>query len=135
MTRMPGTARYARALLMASGLSGIVGAVRLTAAAAVLESGALGGLVLAMLLSAAAGCAVLAVTALVASARFADGGGAVRRGAVAVGWVIALGGPAAGLAYHFAWAAGGVLGVALVALSSGESTKEWFDRGRLPAPV
>ncbi|MFJ1808106.1 MULTISPECIES: hypothetical protein [unclassified Streptomyces] len=135
MTRMPAPARYARALLVVLGLSGIACAVRLAAAAAALESGALGGLALGMLVSAAAGCAVPAVTALVVSARFADGGHAVRRGAVAVGWVIALGSLVAGLAHHFAWGAGIALGALLVTLSSGESTKEWFDRGRLPSPA
>lgn len=133
MTRMPGTARYARALLVALGLAGLACAVRLTAAAAVFESGALGGPVLGMLLLAATGCAALAVTSLVISARFADGGGAVRRGAVVVGWVIALGGLVAGLAHHFAWGGGAALGAVLVVLSSGESAKEWFDRGRLPS--
>ncbi|MFD9391678.1 hypothetical protein ACFWBB_13395 [Streptomyces sp. NPDC060000] len=128
MTRMPGTARYARALLIALGLSGLVCALRLTAAAAAFESGALGGLVLGMLLTAAAGCAVVAVAALVVSARFAEGGGAVRRGTVVVGWVIALGSLGAGLAHHFAWSTGIAPGVLLVALSSGESAKEWFAR-------
>ncbi|WP_405966491.1 hypothetical protein OG613_04175 [Streptomyces sp. NBC_00015] len=131
MTRMPVTARYARALLVALGLSGIAGSVRLAAAAAVFESGALGGLVVGMLLLAATGCATLAVTSLVISARFADGGGAVRRGAVVVGWLIALGGLAAALTQHFAWSAGAAAGALLVALSSGTATREWFGRARL----
>ncbi|WP_406010870.1 hypothetical protein OG440_35630 [Streptomyces sp. NBC_00637] len=131
MTRMPVTARYARTLLIGLGVSGIACSVRLAVAAAVFESGALGGLVVGMLWLAAAGCAVLAVAALVISARFADGGGAVRRGAVAVGWVILLGGLAATLAHHPAWSAGAALGAALVALSSGTATREWFGRARL----
>ncbi|MFI5473563.1 hypothetical protein ACIA6D_25385 [Streptomyces cacaoi] len=130
MTRMPVTARYARALLVALGLSGIACSVRLTAAAAVFESGALGGLVVGMLLLAATGCAVLAVTSLVISARFADGGGAVGRGAVVVGWVIILGSSVAALAHHFAWGAGVALGALLVALSSGAAAREWFGRSR-----
>ncbi|MDQ0578880.1 hypothetical protein [Streptomyces rishiriensis] len=134
MTRMPVTARYARVLLVGLGLSGVAASARLTAAAAAFESGALGMLVVGMLLLAAAACAALAVTSLVLSARFANGGGAVRRGAVAVGWVITLGGPVAALAHHFAWGAGAALGVLLVALSNKAATREWFGRARpLPA--
>jgi hypothetical protein len=129
---MPVTARYARTLLVVLGLSGIAGSVRLAAAAAVFESGALGGLVVGMLLLAAAGCAALAVASLVISARFADGGGAVRGGAVAVGWLIALGSLAAALTQHVAWSAGAGAGALLVALSSGPATREWFGRARLP---
>ncbi|MFE7931552.1 hypothetical protein ACFU6S_23055 [Streptomyces sp. NPDC057456] len=128
---MPVTARYARALLLALGLSGLACSVRLAVAAAVFESGALGGLVVGMLLVAAAACAALGVASLVISARFTDGGGAVRRGAVAVGWVIVLGSSVAALAHHFAWSAGTALGAALVALSSGAATREWFGRTRL----
>ncbi|MGW0874499.1 hypothetical protein ACWD3Z_29050 [Streptomyces sp. NPDC002740] len=134
MTRMPVTAVYARMLLVALGLSGIACSVRLAVAAAVFESGALGAPVVGMLLLAATGCAVLAVASLVISARFAGGGGAVRGGAVAVGWVIVLGGSVAALAQHFAWSAGAALGAALVALSSGAATREWFGRARL-SPV
>ncbi|MFJ9025424.1 hypothetical protein ACIRPU_36445 [Streptomyces sp. NPDC102259] len=131
MTRMPVTARYARVLLLALGLSGLACSVRLAVAAAVFESGALGGLVVGVLLLAATGCAALAVASLVISARFADGGGAVRGGAVAVGWVIVLGSSVAALAHHLAWSAGTALGAVLVALSSGAATREWFGRTRL----
>ncbi|KQX65047.1 hypothetical protein ASD48_18305 [Streptomyces sp. Root1310] len=113
------------------GLSGIAGSVRLAAAAAVFESGALGGMIVGLLLLAATACAALAVTSLVVSARFADGGGAVRRGAVGVGWVIAVSGSVATLAHHVAWSAGAVLGSLLVALAGGAATREWFDRAPL----
>ncbi|OQR61590.1 hypothetical protein B6E66_23945 [Streptomyces maremycinicus] len=131
MTRMPVTTRCARALLVAVGLSGIAGSVRLAAAAAAFESGALGAPVVGLLLLAAAGCAALAVASLVVSARFADGGGAVRSGAVAVAWVTLLGGLAGALTHHVAWGAGAAVGASLVALSNAAATREWFGRARL----
>ncbi|WP_314220664.1 hypothetical protein [Streptomyces zaehneri] len=132
MTRMPVTARYARTLLVVLGLSGIAGSVRLAAAAAVFESGALGAPAVGLLLLAATACAALAVTSLVVSARFAEGGGAVRRGAVVVGWVIVVSGSVAALAHHAAWSAGAALGALLVALAGGAATRQWFDRAPLP---
>ncbi|MEU5764760.1 hypothetical protein ABZ782_02405 [Streptomyces asoensis] len=134
MTRMPGAARCARALLLLLGVSGLVGAGRLAVAAAGFESGALGGPVLAGLLLAAAACGATAVTALAVAARFAEGGGRVRRAAVAVGWVFAVAGTAAGLAHHGAWGAGSAAGALLVGLAGGEPARQWFDRGRLSPP-
>ncbi|MEU5072182.1 hypothetical protein AB0G76_11605 [Streptomyces asoensis] len=134
MTRMPGTARCARALLLLLGVSGLVCAGRLAVAAAGFESGALGGPVLAVLLLAAAACGATAVTALAVAARFAEGGGRVRRAAAAVGWVFAVAGAAAGLVHHAAWSAGSAAGALLVGLVGGERARDWFDRGRLSPP-
>ncbi|MDR6974110.1 amino acid transporter [Streptomyces sp. 3330] len=133
MTRMPVTARYARVSLVGLGLSGVACSARLAVAAADFESGALGGPVVGLLLLAATACAVLAVASLVVAARFTGGGGAVRASAVGLGWVFVVSGSIAALAHHPAWSADAALGALLVALADGTTTREWFDRARLPA--
>ncbi|GAB7110336.1 hypothetical protein JCM4814A_86510 [Streptomyces phaeofaciens JCM 4814] len=133
MTRMPGSARCARVLLAALVVAGAVCAAWLAVAAATFETGALGAPFLGLLLLAATGCALTAVASLVVSVRFAEGGAAVRVGAVAVGWVTVLGSLAAFMTHGHAWSAGIACGAALVALSGRRETKDWFERGR-PLP-
>ncbi|MET7441505.1 hypothetical protein ACWERY_21775 [Streptomyces sp. NPDC004082] len=131
MTRMPGTARWARALLVVVGACGVVPAVRLTVSAVRFETGAMGAFVLGMLLAAALACASLAGSCLVIAARFADGGDKVRVGALAVGWLVAVGSAVAVLSGRGVWGAGVATGALLAVLTTGRDTREWFDRPRL----
>lgn len=138
MTRMPGSARWARALLVGTAVAGGAGAVRFAAAAASLETGALGALFLGVLLLGATGCALTAVASLVVSARFVNGGPAVRNGAAAVGWVTVVGSLAGFLTHDHSWAAGVTGGALLVALAGRRETRDWFERGvpaAAPAPA
>ncbi|MFF8196530.1 hypothetical protein ACF05L_37995 [Streptomyces bobili] len=128
MTQMPGAARCARAMLVVAGMASVVALVLLTMVAATFETGALGELILAVLLLAAIPLVLLAVASFVLAAKFADGGGKVRLGAVVVGWILVAGSTAAVLAHHGWWGAGLAVGALLTAFSSAERTREWFER-------
>jgi hypothetical protein len=131
---MPGTARWARALLVVVGACGVVPVVRLTVSAVTFETGALGAPVLGLLLAAALACASLAGSCFVIAARFADGGGKVRVGALAVGWLVAVGSAVAVLTGRGVWGAGVATGALLAVCAAGRDTREWFDRPRLTWP-
>ncbi|MGW1882750.1 hypothetical protein [Streptomyces sp. NPDC001970] len=133
MSRMPGTARCARAMLFVVGASSVVPVVWLTVVAATFETGALGELILGMLLLAALPFALLAAASFVIAAKFADGGNKVRVGAVVIGWVILVGSAVAVPAGYEMCGAGVAAGALLIALSTREGTRDWFDRARLPS--
>ncbi|MGW7265176.1 hypothetical protein [Streptomyces sp. NPDC054842] len=132
MTRMPGTARWARALLVAVGACGVVPAVWLTVRAVTFETGAMGAPALGLLFAAALACASPAGSCFVIAARFADGAGKVRTGALTVGWLVAAGSAAALLTGRpGVWGAGVAAGVLLAVLTTVRDTRDWFDRPRL----
>ncbi|WP_351228151.1 hypothetical protein [Streptomyces sp. NPDC002133] len=133
MSRMPGTARCARAVLFAVGASGVVPVLWLTVVAATFETGALGELILGLLLLAALPFALLAVASFVVAAKFAGGGDKVRVGAVVIGWVVLVGSAVAVPAGYELGGAGVAVGALLIALSTREGTRDWFDRARLPS--
>ncbi|MET7608463.1 hypothetical protein [Streptomyces avermitilis] len=134
MTQMPGTARCARAVLVVVGTLSAVTVAWLTAAAATLETGALGELVLGILLLTAIASAALAVTSFTLAAKFTHGSNKTRTGAAAVGWVTILASTIALLTDHRMGATGAAAGTLLIVLSTRQDIRNWFDRPRLPAP-
>ncbi|MGX5185386.1 hypothetical protein ACWKT5_21775 [Streptomyces avermitilis] len=134
MTQMPGTARCARAILVVLGTVNAATVAWLTAAAATLETGALGELVLGILLLAAIASAALAIASFTIAAKFTHGSSKTRTGAAAVGWITILAGTIALLTDHPMGASGAAAGTLLTALSTRTGTRNWFDRPRLPRP-
>ncbi len=134
MTQMPGTVRCARAVLVVVGASSVIPIVWLTVYATTFETGALGQLILGMAILAVIPFTLLAGASFAIAARFTDGGNKVRIGAVVVGRVVVGSSAVAFLAHHGVWAAGVAVGALLAALSTGEGTRDWFDRPRHPSP-
>ncbi|MFJ8510920.1 hypothetical protein [Streptomyces avermitilis] len=134
MTQMPGTARCARAVLVVVATSSALAVAWLTAAAATLETGALGALVLGILLLGAIASAALAITSFTIATKFTHGSNKTRTGAAIVGWITILVGTIAVLTNHPIGATGAAAGTLLTALSTRQDTRDWFDRPRVPPP-
>ncbi|MEU2262097.1 hypothetical protein ABZ557_17900 [Streptomyces sp. NPDC019645] len=127
MSRMPGTVRSVRAVLLAIGAGSVVAAVGFVVAAATLQTGALGAILVGLFLLAALLLGMFASAAIVVASKFTDGGKGVRIGAVAIGSALALG-SACGLATHSgAWGVGVATGLCVTVLSTRDSARDWFD--------
>ncbi|MFF0290638.1 hypothetical protein [Streptomyces sp. NPDC005262] len=136
MSRMSGTVKSARALLLVVGAGNIVAALWLVWAAATLQTGAMGQVVIGLLLLAALPFGALAAAAIVSAAKFTTGGHRVRIGAVGIGSLILVGslitaGTAISAKLHNgAWGVDVVAGALVIVLSTKRDARDWFDRPR-----
>ncbi|WP_326816566.1 hypothetical protein OIE61_05285 [Streptomyces sp. NBC_01762] len=136
MSQMPGTVKSARALLFVVGAGNTVAALWLVMAAATLRTGAMGQLVIGLLLLVALPFGTLAAAAIVIAAKFTTGGHRVRKGAVVVGSLlivvslITAGTAISAKLYDGTWGIAVVAGALVIVLSTGQDTRDWFDRPR-----
>ncbi|MFD5030745.1 hypothetical protein ACFWM0_10040 [Streptomyces sp. NPDC058405] len=134
MSPMPGTVRSVRAMLFVVGALNIGAAGWFTVAAATFETGALGLPVVVLLLLAALLLGTLAVAAVVIAVKFTNGGNGARAGAVAVGYLIAVGCAVGVMTHRGVWGVGVAAGALMIVLSAGPDSRAWFDRDRTRRP-
>ncbi|MEU6706150.1 hypothetical protein [Streptomyces wuyuanensis] len=130
MNQMPGTVRSVRAVLLGVGTVSVIAALGFVVAAATLETGALGVIIVGLFLIAALLLGMFASAAIVIASKSTGGGQGVRIGAVAIGSLLTLGSVIGLLVHSGAWGVGVAAGLYVTVLSTGDTSRDWFDRPR-----